>query len=560
LRRRNSPAVIFLTLVAGVFAALLAYPLAGASAHVDDFVFIALGRHVDNPLPLLLQDSVGTYFFRPLVMLVWWVSAKLFADHAATHYALNMAVHGINGLILFALARQLRVSRLPAALAALAFIAHPSTFSAAAWLSDRFDLFATAFGLLALIAVERFLEVPRPSRLALIAFAALASLFSKETGFALVGTAVVLVAWRDPSRHEAEARGRILALGVIAGSMLLAAAIRWLVLRDAAQSTLLQGGLVSTLASGSWKWLQELPRFIVVTKGNVVAIGAWCAILAVTLASILTPSARRTFFGEDPLRTAAVGIALMAAAAAAQSPVVNAIVVAPHSPDVFDFASLAASRFYYAPLAGLALVLAAAGEAIARSQLPSGWKQFTVAVALCSLAGLMASSRTIGREWSAFTQASTGGFTRASAAAIASARLAPGCKVYLLETPAAARHFRDVADTAVKSTLAPGHPAMSCFIQSESAPWYHLVARQRGSGDFADPSPMENILVNGKPYPPLPVGNLAYHYLRIPDRAEVIDDPRATFLAYQSGRFVDVTAQVRSRERVVRFLDTRPAI
>jgi hypothetical protein len=51
---------------------------------------------------------------------------------------------------------------------------------------------------------------------------------------------------------------------------------------------------------------------------------------------------------------------------------------------------------------------------------------------------------------------------------------------------------------------------------------------------------------------------LVYHYLKIPERAEVIDDPRATFLAYDNGRFADVTDEVRARRRAVRFKDTRP--
>jgi hypothetical protein len=371
-RRRISPAATLFAIAAAGFAVLLAHPLRDAGAYGDDFVFIALGRHLG--------------------------------------YTFNMAVHAINGVIVFALARRLGISVLPGALAALAFVAHPAAFSAAARLSDRFDLFATALGLLALIAVERFLEVPRPSRLALIAVAALAALFSMETGFAVVAVAVVLVAWRDPSRHDAEARSRFLAMAVIVGSMVLAAAIRWLALRDAAQSTLPQEGLVSTLANGSWKWLQELPRFIVVPQGNAVAIAAWCTALAVVLVSMVAPSARQALSRPGPNRAAALGIAIMAAAAVAQAPAMNAIVIAARPVGRFDFATLAASHFYYVPLAGFALTLAAAGEAIRRSQLPVAWKKLTVVVALVALAGLLASSRAIGREWSVFTQVRGGGF------------------------------------------------------------------------------------------------------------------------------------------------------
>lgn len=558
MTRSRFPAAAALAIAAAALAALLFHPLRDAVPYVDDYVFIALGRQIDNPVALLVQDSVGTYFFRPLVMLAWWITAALFADHAPAHYAFNVAVHAANGLLLFALARRLRLSALPAALAALAFIAHPTAFSAAAWLSDRFDLFATAFGLAALIAVERCLEAPRPSRLALAVLAALAAMFSKETGFAIVAVSALLIAWRDPSRHAATARSRLALLIAIVASILLAAAIRWLVLRGAAQTTLLQDGLVATIAGGAMKWLRNLPGFLVARQGNLVAIMSWAIALAVLALMALSPWARVALVRGAPARAAALGIALMALAAAAQAPVLHAVEIVPYQPYRFGFQTLAACRFYYVPLAGFALLLAAAGEAIGRSVLPPAAKRGAVALAICALAGLVASSRSVGREWSALTQSSSGAYARAAVAALKLVHPAPACKIYLLGLPPGASRFRDVADTAVKSALAPGDPFMACFVQSESVPWYHLVAR---GGQPADPArPLEDIVVNGKPFPPLPVGNLAYHYLRVPDGPEVIDDPRATFLAYEDGRFVDVTNDVRLRRRAVRFVDTRPAI
>jgi hypothetical protein len=104
--------------------------------------------------------------------------------------------------------------------------------------------------------------------------------------------------------------------------------------------------------------------------------------------------------------------------------------------------------------------------------------------------------------------------------------------------------------------LPRGHPALACYVLSESAPWYNLVARAAGH----DAAPLEDIRVNGKPYPPLDVGNLTYHYLVIRERPEVIDDPQAAFLAWNGRGYDDVTAQVRERRRAVRFEDRRPPI
>ena len=66
------------------------------------------------------------------------------------------------------------------------------------------------------------------------------------------------------------------------------------------------------------------------------------------------------------------------------------------------------------------------------------------------------------------------------------------------------------------------------------------------------------IRIAGRPFEPLPLGNLAYYYLRIPAADAVTADPAAVFLAYRSGRFVDVSADVRARRVTPRFFDNRP--
>jgi hypothetical protein len=105
-------------------------------------------------------------------------------------------------------------------------------------------------------------------------------------------------------------------------------------------------------------------------------------------------------------------------------------------------------------------------------------------------------------------------------------------------------------------SLPKGHPALGCFFLSEHAPWYNLVA-SAGLPPGAE-KPLETILVGARPFAPLAVANLTYYYLRIPDSPGIVDDPRASFLAYENGKFIDVTGDVRSRSRAVRFYDNRP--
>jgi Dolichyl-phosphate-mannose-protein mannosyltransferase len=561
---RSIPIAFLLAALA--LGALLAWPLRHGHAYLDDFVFIALGRHIDNPLVLLVQDSIGFFFFRPLSMFLWWATVAAFGDHAPAHLIFNVAVHVANGVIVYALLRRLAISRAASAVAGLVFIAHPAGFSSAAWLSDRFDLFATFFGLLALHAVERFLEAPGARRMAAAALLMLAALFSKEIAFAFPAVATLMILWPDPGRHAATRRERVWLFVVIAACSLAALGVRPLVLRAVTETMFLRDGLVATLWGGLWKWMLNLPGFLAIAQGSVAAVAGWLAALGALLAASLLPHARAAWGRPSRARTAMLGLAIMVAAALAQAPIVHASPIVPYQLDRFLFESLAGCRFYYLPLAGFAIFLGPLIEAVlaARPGTPSGSRdsgiRLGVALALVALAliGLTATSRAIGREWAVFPEQHDTALVR-SAVAQVKPRLdfKPGCKIYFLGTPPVSLPFRLLIDTAVKQALPRGHPAVGCFIQSEHAPWYHLV-RTAGLAPGAE-KPLESHTFHGKPYPPLAVANLSYYYLKLGDRPEIASDPNATFYALEAGRFVDVTSEVRSHKRTVRFFDNRPA-
>jgi hypothetical protein len=113
-----------------------------------------------------------------------------------------------------------------------------------------------------------------------------------------------------------------------------------------------------------------------------------------------------------------------------------------------------------------------------------------------------------------------------------------------------------MVDVAVKQGLPPGDPHLACFVQGEHAPWYNLLeARDLPSQANL---PLEIILFNGRPYPPLKVANLEYFYLKSTNAPAIVADPKATFYAFDGRGFRDVTAQVRSGAKAVRFYDNRP--
>jgi len=544
-----------LVAAAALLALLLFHPLRHASPVLEDYFYLALGTHLGNPLPLAIQDSTGSFFFRPVVMLFWWVTSAITRSPGA-HYAVNIALHVANGLLVLALLRRMKVSFVPAALAGLAFVAHVTTYSAAAWLSDRFDLFTLAFGLGALIAVQIAHERGVNARtLAAVAALALACVFSKETGSGIVAVAGLAALWPAPG-NATTLRSRVILAITIAACIGFALALRGFVLRDAVQGIFLREGVVATLWSGFDKWFDALPHFIMVAEGPRLAAQAWTAALAGLAVIAVLPMVWRSYRDTGLIRIVVMGLLLALVTAVAQAPVANLTGLELEGA-AFDFRRVAASRLFYVPLAGLCLAGGALGEAIARAPMSAWLKRIAVSLMAIGAIALVTQSRAVGRDVHAFSERSGPHFLAAALEALRQRpALTPGCKVYFLGTPPHAMFFRQYLQVTVMQALPRGHPATKCFLLSEHTPWYNLLAFE---GLPAEPQrPLDTMLVGGKPFLPLTVGNLRFHYLNVPDNDAVRDDPSATFFAWDDGRFVDVTADVRARRREVKFFDNRP--
>jgi hypothetical protein len=297
------------------------------------------------------------------------------------------------------------------------------------------------------------------------------------------------------------------------------------------------------------------PAFLVVAEGRAISIALWTATLAALALALLLPRVR-SMATAGSVRIAVLGAALVLLAAMVQAPTLSHAPILEFSRSAFNPGGVVSARFYYLPLVGFSLVAAVIANAIARAPWPRGASAAFAVVVGCALIGLLASSRSIARQWSHFTVTRSEVYARPAVDAVAAlTRLQPGCRIYLLDLPPASDLFRDMIDTGVKKSLAPGHPALGCFIQSEHAPWYHLLART-GLALGAE-RPFEIIEAGGRPYQPLEVGNLVYYFVRIVPGEALLDDPLATFLAWRGDRFVDVTGEVRSRQRLPRFFDRR---
>jgi len=189
--------------------------------YVFDDIYQFESRHDLSSGPLswhAISKSIviGMPYFRPLVMLTWFIEFHLFGLRPSVSHGINVFIFCCNSLLvrsvtLAVLKRTECTGNLPmrAWLAAVIYVVHPTLVEATAWVSGRFDLLCTLF---ILLAVRFFLKTE--SR-ALVQFAgvlvcSLLALSSKEMGAILIGTLLCVAMAAQPNSSMAQRRGRFL--------------------------------------------------------------------------------------------------------------------------------------------------------------------------------------------------------------------------------------------------------------------------------------------------------------------------------------------------------------
>lgn len=153
---------------------------------------------------LLLSDlwtpaGLSTGFWRPVVVLSYWIDGHLSHWNPSWFHAVNLAAHAAVSAVVATLALEWGAPALAALAGGLWFAAMPLHVESVAWISGRTDVFCAAFFLVALLLDRRARRAgrawPGPLPLALLALA----LLCKET--AAVFLLVVAVAeWVEPAR------------------------------------------------------------------------------------------------------------------------------------------------------------------------------------------------------------------------------------------------------------------------------------------------------------------------------------------------------------------------
>jgi len=160
-----------------VFAVLLAYlPVRGFDfVNFDDPDYVAVSGH---GIAWAFTSTEAANWF-PVTRLSHMLDVQLFGLDAGWHHLVNVLLHTIATLFLFAFLYRATATRWPSAMVAFLFAMHPLHVESVAWIAERKDTLAALFWFFALWAYVRYSEKPGLGRYLLVLAAFCLGLMSK---------------------------------------------------------------------------------------------------------------------------------------------------------------------------------------------------------------------------------------------------------------------------------------------------------------------------------------------------------------------------------------------
>jgi hypothetical protein len=446
---------ILTALVLALLAIAIAAPLLGAGFAQDDWLYLAIGRHLDSPLVPFTSGLLHEYFYRPATVVAWWLAERAFGLWAPGHYALSVAIHLAGGVMLGVLVRRSApgIGWSPPLAAGALFALLPATLGTVAWLSNRNELIAVAAGLAVLVVVA---GDARRGRIALLASALLAlALAGKETGLLFAGLAGLWLGWR---RWRGETVTPwlwpalllpVLALLLLRSQLVQPAGIgiSWQAVVDAAP-----GGILA--------WFAVLPRAFGGFH-HALLPGGWLFALAMVPVALVALALRQGV----RIGSLVVGAALLVLLPPLlQWPVTYHVLTDPEA--IRHVVNL---RFFHIACAGLSVLVACALTVRGRGLQ-------AIALATIVLIGLLAagSSNRLVRDWAGHSAANSGAALALADSVLDLGRFEPGCRI-LLERPQWPPGFVEYTDLIVKSAAPRHHPALGCALSTAVQPPWHTL-------------------------------------------------------------------------------------
>lgn len=499
--RNDRTRILALALLLAAALALAAYPLLGAGIVLDDWFWLALVRHLDHPFGPYVDGILHEYFYRPSSIAFWWISERLFGNRAPGHYAASLLMHLGNAVLLALLLRRCGREPWRAWLAALLFVVMPAAIGTAAWLSNRNELLAVFAGLGFLLSFEHSLANRRRAWLAGL-FLAL-SLTSKETGLIFAGLASLRILAGEPP--ERKRLGLWLAILL---PLLLFFLMRKLTIVPVGINVTWES-VRSAAPVGILAWIKLLPSAI----GGFDSAAAWRWLVAAGVGIASLAALLRALSGSSNARDRSllVGLVFLMLPPLLQWPITHAVL-----PDGAAAAHTANLRFYYLPVAGLAILMSGAWFGPAPARNPRVVLSATMAWALLA----MVASWQLAHAWRAGS-ADNDREVRAVAGSVLAGSYTPGCSV-LLRRDHWPGGFVEYADVMVKSIAQRGDPVLGCaFFTTAMHPWHALLPRARCqtalwpglTTRYLEPTPLMR-----------PIGNLCLAGFYLPTAGNLVMD------------------------------------
>ncbi len=130
----------------------------------DDIDYVYKNPHVLNGLTpdgFIWAFTTGSMSnWHPITWLSLMLDCQLFGKNAGWMHLINLLLHLVNTLLLFAVLRKMTGSLWPSAFVAAAFALHPMHVESVVWISERKDVLSTLFLLLTLAAYVSFVKRP----------------------------------------------------------------------------------------------------------------------------------------------------------------------------------------------------------------------------------------------------------------------------------------------------------------------------------------------------------------------------------------------------------------
>ena len=173
--------------------------------HYDDDLFLTANPHVQRGLAWgsirwafeadLLYDSPYADYWTPLTVVSRLLDVQFFGMQPAPHHLTNLVLHGLNVVLLFGVLRALTGALFRSAFVAAILAVHPLHVESVAWLSERKDVLAGLFWILAMGAYVLYVRSPSPWRRAAVVAAFACGLMAKPMVMTLPFVLLLLDLW-----------------------------------------------------------------------------------------------------------------------------------------------------------------------------------------------------------------------------------------------------------------------------------------------------------------------------------------------------------------------------